>query len=305
MQSNFVRIAVPEAGTWARRQWGAIVPDAPAFDHATETVAPVAPVRRPVQLPFNPETLHLRPSFAEHPILEPLTQRWLKAVHPGPWSSRAFKERLAHASAAPASLETLLVQVTHVLDIEPMPIRVGPMENLYYAEVGQSSEGLVLVCHPGMLVRPRNEQRFFLLKALYSHFQRFNGVASLAQNWNPESREHVLSLFFVWNQRNSRPILNEDWGSRETYPKGLARLSQWLNQLYQKYRSPALGNLRELLVRGQPFRRELELEANLFATLACGLEVANTAVTLAYNEEFAKTQNLKLAERVDQILAQR
>jgi len=50
-----------------------------------------------------------------------------------------------------------------------------------------------------------------MMRAVYAHFQKHNAVLGLVQNWNEENREHFLSLFFGWNQRNSKPILNEDW----------------------------------------------------------------------------------------------
>jgi len=81
----------------------------------------------------------------------------------------------------------------------------------------------------------------------------------------------------------------------------VGRLSQWLNKLYLKYQSPALADLREILVRTHPFRREMELEADLFATQACGLETASQVLPRLHDGETARQQLARLKERLNSL----
>ena len=254
--------------------------------------------RAPQALPFNPEVLHLPVDFAGHPVLAPLLGRWLKNLAQQNAQTRSFRDRSAAAQGSSETIASLSRQIAQVLDIEPIPVKIGPAEPCLYAEVGVTPQGSVLIFHPELEKRNRSEQRFIMMRAVFAHFQKHNVLIALTQNWNLNNREHLLSLFFTWNQRNARPILNQDWSPRALLEsKSLARLSQWLNQLYQKYQSTALYDLREMLVRSLPFRRELDLEANLFATLACGQDTAKTMLPLIYGETAAANVS-KLEERL-------
>ena len=254
-------------------------------------------------LAFNPELLHLPCEYAGHPALTSLLGRWLRNLQPKPCQTRSFRERWAVRQESPECLRSLAMQVSQVLDIEPLTVSVSAREATIYAEVGQVDAKLHLLCHPDLEKLTRSEQRFLVMRAVYAHFQKHNAMLALAQNWNQENREHLLSLFFGWNQRNSKPILNEDWAHLKNSGdlKSVARLSQWLNRLFVKYQSNALGDLRELLVRSHPFRRELELEADLFATQACGLDTAAKLLPLLYGADMARQQQGRLAERLDSL----
>lgn len=295
--SLYLPPAVPTmlATSWKQRARWAPVPRTPVTLTAVRELA-----RAPQTLQFNPEVLHLPIDFDGHPMLAPLLGRWLKNLTQQNSQTRSFRDRSILVKGTSDVLTALARQVAQVLDIAPIEVKLGPSESCLYAEVGMLGDGPVMICPPELEKRSRAEQRFLLMRAIFAHFQKHNVLIALTQNWNWNNREHLLSLFFTWNQRNAKPILNEDWSPKSLMEsKSLARLSQWLNQLYQKYQSTALYDLREMLVRSGPFRRELDLEANLFATLACGEEVAKTMLPLSYAD--ASSHMLKLEERLGQM----
>ena len=252
-------------------------------------------------VPFNPEILHLPATFDHHPLLNPLLHRWLKSLLKKPRPTRTFARRTATGTPqTPPQLYFLGRQLSQVLDIEPLTLEAGQTEAHLYAELGQSGDRRVVVCHPELSERPRPEQRFVVLRTIYAHFQRFDSLISLAQNWNWGARYELLDLFHTWNQHNAIPILDQDWSGRDGQDCNLAGLSVWLNNLCQKYQSAALYDLRELQLGSSPFRRELELEANLFATRACGEETARSTLPLLYPEDFAVAQWNRVAVRLQQ-----
>jgi hypothetical protein len=231
------------------------------------------------QAEFNPENLHLPTPFANRPLLAPLLQRWLRQLDGEKLATKTFVSRSnGQLQDAPENITTLANHLATFLDIQRFQVKVGLPEIYQYAELGKTesqtqknpssfklvpeSVDLMMIVSPGLLELPKITQRFLLLRALHAHYQRHNHLWSITQNFSPEMRKKLFNNFYHWNQRNAVPILAADWQPDQP---NLARSSHWLTLLCNKYRSQALIDLRDLMLRSQPYKLEFDVAQTRFA----------------------------------------
>ena len=232
------------------------------------------------QVEFNPENLHLPTPFSNRPLLTPLLQRWVRQLESLKMNTKSFLSRTnSNPTQANDNLQTLADHLATFLDIQKFHVVVGPAESYQYAEIGlldragapkesvfrlapEASESLTMVLSPGCLEMPKAHQRFLLLRALHAHYQHHNQLWSITQNFSPIVRKKLLNNFYHWNQRNAVPILAADWQPDQP---NLARLSHWLTLMCNKYKSQALTDLRDLMLKSQPYKLEFEVAQTKFA----------------------------------------
>lgn len=227
---------------------------------------------------FNPENLHLPAPFNNRPLLSPVLNRWLKQMQDPQWVTRSFRQRSAKGNnPAGQSLQGVADSLATYLDIAPFEVHFGGAESLIYAEMGPEQR---MVVSPVVAELSKGQARFILLRALYAHYQRHNQAWALCQNMNADLRQKILNNFYHWNQRNAKPILSSDWQPEQP---NLARLSHWLTQLCSKYRSSALSDLRELLLKSQPFKLEFEVAQTRFALCSESSEAIRSLIPKLVN----------------------
>lgn len=216
--------------------------------------------------------------YPGHPLLSAALV-WTKALLPDARPTRTFvQRRLGSQGDMGRPLESVIRQSCRVLDCEPLVAVAGRSEKRLYADLGRVDGALTLVCDPTVAECSSMEQRFLVFRAIYAHVQRHNTLHALAQALNGERLRSLLSLFYGWNQRNSVPILPQDWNGHEpglTCPRSL---NAWLTGLAAKYPTQAVADLTELCCERRPFEAVLNEHAARFAGQACERGVAESVL---------------------------